>query len=605
MLVPMLRMSSLFVRTLREDPADAEVASHKLLVRAGYIRRAAPGIYTWLPLGLRVLRKIERVVREEMEAAGSQEVHFPALLPSEPYEVTGRWSDYGPTLFKLKDRKENDYLLAPTHEEMFTLLVKDMFSSYKDLPLSLYQIQTKYRDEARPRAGVLRSREFVMKDAYSFDVDESGLDASYAAMREAYQRIFARLRLPFVICSAVSGAMGGSRSEEFIFPCDIGEDTFVRSSGGYAANTEAVVTVPLDEIDCSSFAEPVEIVTPGASTIATLVEAVNKAAPSPDGEWTAADTLKNVVLAVTQPGGERELLVIGLPGDREVDMKRVQAALEPAEVEIATAEDLEAYPELVPGYIGPQAIGPQSQRSADADPPAPRYLLDPHVARGSRWITGANSRDVHVVGLVYGRDFEADGRIEAAEVRAGDEAPDGSGPLEIARGIEIGHIFQLGRKYADALGLSVLDVNGKSRVVTMGSYGIGITRVLAALAEENHDEKGLAWPVQVAPAQVHIVATGKDNAVFSAAQELAEALDADGIEVLLDDRRKVSAGVKFADFELLGVPFGVIVGKGLAEGNIEIRERKGETTVLPLEAARERIVELVRAAIGASDSSVR
>lgn len=605
MLVPMLRMSSLFVRTLREDPADAEVASHKLLVRAGYIRRAAPGIYTWLPLGLRVLRKIERVVREEMEAAGSQEVHFPALLPSEPYEVTGRWSDYGPTLFKLKDRKENDYLLAPTHEEMFTILVKDMFSSYKDLPLSLYQIQTKYRDEARPRAGVLRSREFVMKDAYSFDVDESGLDASYAAMREAYQRIFARLRLPFVICSAVSGAMGGSRSEEFIFPCDIGEDTFVRSSGGYAANTEAVVTVPLDEIDCSSFAEPVEIVTPGASTIATLVEAVNKAAPSPGGEWTAADTLKNVVLAVTQPGGERELLVIGLPGDREVDMKRVQAALEPAEVEIATAEDLEAYPELVPGYIGPQAIGPQSQRSADADPPAPRYLLDPHVARGSRWITGANSRDVHVVGLVYGRDFEADGRIEAAEVRAGDEAPDGSGPLEIARGIEIGHIFQLGRKYADALGLSVLDVNGKSRVVTMGSYGIGITRVLAALAEENHDEKGLAWPVQVAPAQVHIVATGKDNAVFSAAQELAEALDADGIEVLLDDRRKVSAGVKFADFELLGVPFGVIVGKGLAEGNIEIRERKGETTVLPLEAARERIVELVRAAIGASDSSVR
>lgn len=605
MLVPMLRMSSLFVRTLREDPADAEVASHKLLVRAGYIRRAAPGIYTWLPLGLRVLRKIERVVREEMEAAGSQEVHFPALLPSEPYEVTGRWSDYGPTLFKLKDRKENDYLLAPTHEEMFTLLVKDMFSSYKDLPLSLYQIQTKYRDEARPRAGVLRSREFVMKDAYSFDVDESGLDASYAAMREAYQRIFARLRLPFVICSAVSGAMGGSRSEEFIFPCDIGEDTFVRSSGGYAANTEAVVTVPLDEIDCSSFAEPVEIVTPGASTIATLVEAVNKAAPSPGGEWTAADTLKNVVLAVTQPGGERELLVIGLPGDREVDMKRVQAALEPAEVEIATAEDLEAYPELVPGYIGPQAIGPQSQRSADADPPAPRYLLDPHVARGSRWITGANSRDVHVVGLVYGRDFEADGRIEAAEVRAGDEAPDGSGPLEIARGIEIGHIFQLGRKYADALGLSVLDVNGKSRVVTMGSYGIGITRVLAALAEENHDEKGLAWPVQVAPAQVHIVATGKDDAVFSAAQELAEALDADGIEVLLDDRRKVSAGVKFADFELLGVPFGVIVGKGLAEGNVEIRERKGETTVLPLEAARERIVELVRAAIGASDSSVR
>ena len=599
MLVPVLRMSSLFVRTLREDPADAEVASHRLLVRAGYIRRAAPGIYTWLPLGLRVLRKIERIVREEMEAAGSQEVHFPALLPREPYEASGRWSDYGPTLFKLKDRKESDYLLAPTHEELFTLLVKDMYSSYKDLPLSLYQIQTKYRDEARPRAGVIRSREFVMKDAYSFDVDEAGLDASYAAMRSAYQRIFARLGLPVVICSAVSGAMGGSRSEEFLFPCDIGEDSFVRSAGGYAANTEAVATVPPAEVDSSSFGQPVETVTPGASTIATLVDAVNEAAPKPDGRWTAADTLKNVVVAAVHPDGRREVIVIGLPGDRDVDMKRVEAALAPAEVEIATPEDLEAYPELVPGYIGPQAVGPQSARPAEAEPPAPRYLLDPRVARGSRWVTGANKPDVHVVGLVYGRDFEADGSIEAAEVRAGDEAPDGSGPLEIARGIEVGHIFQLGRKYAKALGLSVLDENGKSRTVTMGSYGIGITRVLAALAEENHDGRGLMWPASVAPAHVHIVAAGKDEALYAAAEDIAAGLEADGVEVLLDDRRKVSAGVKFADYELLGAPFGVVVGRGLAEGLVEIRDRAGETIEAPVEQARDRIGELVRSALSA------
>ena len=583
-------MSTLFVRTLREDPADAEVASHKLLVRGGYVRRVAPGIYSWLPLGLKVLARIERVIREEMDRAGSQEVHFPALLPREPYEATGRWEDYGPTLFKLRDRKDADYLLAPTHEEMFALLVKDLYSSYRDLPLSLYQIQTKYRDEARPRAGVIRGREFVMKDAYSFDIDEAGLDASYNAMREAYQRIFDRLGLPYVICSAVSGAMGGSRSEEFLFPCEIGEDTFVLSEGGYAANAEAVTTPPPAEADPSCVGEPFTVRTPGASTIEALVRDVNAAAPREDRPWRAQDTLKNVVVVAVQPDGAREVFVVGLPGDREVDLRRVEAALAPAEVDMATDSDFVGHPELVRGYIGPQVLGPQSSRRGDR----PRYLLDPRIARGSRWVTGANQADTHVVDLVYGRDFEADGTIEAAEIRDGDQAPDGSGPLRLARGVEIGHIFQLGRKYAQALGLTVLDRDGRSVVVTMGSYGIGVTRVLAALAEANHDDRGLAWPVGIAPADVHILATGRDDAVFDAAGRIARDVEAAGVDVLYDDRRKVSAGVKFADYELLGMPWGVVVGRGLAEGRVEIRNRRtGERTDVPVEQAPARLRSLI------------
>lgn len=589
-------MSSLFVRTLREDPSDAEVASHKLLVRGGYIRRTAPGIYTWLPLGLKVLRNVEKIVREELDASGAQEVLFPALLPREPYEATGRWSEYGPTLFKLKDRKDADYLLAPTHEEMFTLIVKDMYSSYKDLPLTIYQIQTKYRDEARPRAGVIRAREFVMKDAYSFDIDDAGLDSSYQAMRDAYERVFTRLGLPYAICSAVSGAMGGSRSEEFLFPCEIGEDTFVRSAGGYAANTEAVTTVPLPELSWEGVGEPKVLDTPDCPTIESLVELFNKVAPREDRTWAASDTLKNVVVKAVSPEGDAEILIIGLPGDRDVDMKRVEAALAPAEVEMATADDLAAFPELVAGYIGPEVIGPQSSRRNEENPTVLRYLLDPHVARGSVWISGANERDRHVMNLVYGRDFEADGYIEAAQVRAGDMAPDGSGPLEIARGIEIGHIFQLGRKYAKALGLSVLDHNGKSQVVTMGSYGIGVSRVLAALAEHNCDERGLCWPVNIAPAKVQVIVTGKGDELFTAAEQLCEELEACGVEVLYDDRKKVSAGVKFADFELLGVPFGVVVGRGLKEGKVEIRNRRtGENEELPVADAPARLAELIAA----------
>ncbi|WP_432487779.1 proline--tRNA ligase [Kineococcus sp. SYSU DK018] len=584
----LMRMSTLFLRTLREDPVEAEVASHKLLVRAGYVRRAAPGIYTWLPLGLKVLRRVEAVVREEMDAAGFQEVHFPALLPREPYEATGRWTEYGDGMFRLKDRKGADYLLAPTHEEMFTLLVKDLYSSYKDLPLSIYQIQTKYRDEARPRAGVLRGREFVMKDSYSFDVDDAGLEVSYEKHRDAYIRVFTRLGLEFVIVSAVSGAMGGSRSEEFLHPTPIGEDTFVRSAGGYAANVEAVTTpvppaLPYDDAPAAHVED-----TPDTPTIETLVAAANASHPRPDRPWTAADTLKNVLVVLRHPDGTREPLAVGLPGDREVDLKRLEASLAPAELEAFGEADFAAHPALVKGYIGPGALGEGSVSGV-------RYLLDPRVVEGTRWITGADQPGKHVFDLVAGRDFTGDGFVEAAEVRAGDPAPDGSGPLELARGIEIGHIFALGRRYAEALDLKVLDENGKQVVVTMGSYGIGVTRALAAIAEGNHDDKGLVWPRGLAPADVHVVATGKDPEVFTTAERIASQLQADGVEVLLDDRPKVSPGVKFKDAELIGVPTILVVGKGLAEGVVELRDRRsGEARQVQLAEAVPAVTAAVR-----------
>lgn len=599
-----LRLSKLFLRTLREDPVDAEVASHRLLVRAGYIRRAAPGIYTWLPLGLSVLRRVEQVIREEMAAIGAQEVHFPALLPKEPYEVTNRWTEYGDGIFRLKDRKGADYLLAPTHEEMFTLLVKDLYSSYKDLPLSIYQIQNKYRDEARPRAGLLRGREFIMKDSYSFDVDDAGLDDSYAAHRGAYLRIFERLGLEVIPVAATAGAMGGSKSEEFLHPTEIGEDTFVRSAGGYAANVEAVTTVVPADIDFSA-APPAEVLdTPGTPTIDTLVEASNQLVPRSEadgGAWTAADTLKNVVLAVTLPTGERQIVVIGLPGDRGVDLKRVEANIGrflPVAGEIgleaANEEDLKKNPLIVKGYLGPGLSLDEPFLGLEGAAKL-LYLVDPRVVSGTTWVTGANEAGKHVYGLVAGRDFGWDGVIECTEVRAGDEAPDGSGPLETARGIEMGHIFQLGRKYAEALELKVLDQNGKQVVVTMGSYGVGVTRAVAALAESNHDDKGLVWPRAVAPADVHVVAVGRGEEIFDTAERLALELEAAGLEVIYDDRPKVSPGVKFGDAELVGVPTILAVGRGLVDGVVEIKDRRtGEAENVTVDKAVDYVVNAAR-----------
>jgi prolyl-tRNA synthetase len=586
-----LRLSTLFLRTLREDPADAEVPSHRLLVRGGYVRRVAPGIFSWLPLGYLVFRNVERVVREEMNAAGSQEVHFPALLPREPYERSGRWTEYGDGLFRLQDRRGNDYLLGPTHEEMFTLLVKDLYSSYKDLPLWLYQIQTKYRDEARPRAGILRGREFVMKDSYSFDIDDAGLQRSYEGHRAAYLRIFDRLGLEYVIVSAMSGSMGGSASEEFLAPCETGEDTYVRcSTGDYAANVEAVEILPPTPVDFADAPAAHVEQTPDTPTIDTLVAVSNSRADlrRADRDWTAADTLKNVVVRVTQPDGAVSLLAVGLPGDREVDMRRLEAQLYPAAVEPATEADFAANPALVKGYIGPKSLGTESASKV-------RFLVDPRVVTGTRWITGANLAGHHVYDLVAGRDFTPDGTIEAAEIRAGDQCPRCGSALEIARGIEIGHIFQLGRKFAEALDLKVLDENGKQVVVTMGSYGVGVSRAVAAVAEQKCDDQGLVWPREIAPADVHIVATGNTDPVFEAAETLTAELEARGIRVMVDDRRGVSPGVKFKDSELLGVPTIVVVGRGLADGQLEVKDRvTGERENVAVEAAAERLVAICR-----------
>ncbi len=584
------RMSSLFVRTLRDDPADAEVPSHRLLVRAGYVRRAAPGIYSWLPLGLKVLRKVEGIIREEMDAIGAQELSFPALLPREPYEASNRWTTYGDGIFRLKDRKGGDYLLGPTHEELFTLAVKDLYSSYKDLPVWLYQIQTKYRDEARPRAGVLRGREFIMKDSYSFDIDDAGLEASYAAHRDAYVRIFDRLGFDYAIVKATSGAMGGSRSEEFLAKAEVGEDTYVRcTTCDYAANVEAVEVratraVAYDDAPAAHAED-----TPATPTIATLVAHLDEAFPRADRPWQAADTLKNVLVMLRHPDGTREPLAIGLPGDREVDPKRLEGQLEPIEVEAFDEADFERHPALVKGYIGPGALGEKNASGI-------RYVVDPRVVEGTSWVTGADVAGSHVLDLVAGRDFTPDGTIEAAEVRDGDPCPVcEEGVLETARGIEMGHIFQLGRWFAEALDLRVLDQHGKLVTVTMGSYGIGVTRAVAAVAEGTLDEAGLCWPRNLAPADVHLVATGKDEAIFTAAERLARELDTAGVTVIYDDRLKVSPGVKFKDAELIGVPTIVVVGRGLADGVVEVKDRRsGEREDVAVDRVVDHLVGLVR-----------
>ena len=572
-------MSTLLLRTLRDDPADAEVASHRLLVRAGYVRRIAAGIYSWLPLGYITFRNIERVVREEMDAAGFQEVHFPALLPREPYERTNRWDEYGQSLFRLKDRRGNDMLLGPTHEEMFTLMIKGEFASNKDLPISIYQIQTKYRDEARPRSGIIRGREFVMKDSYSFDIDDEGLAASYEKHRKAYISLFDRLGLKYNIVSAVSGAMGGSRSEEFLAPCETGEDTYVLCNKcGYAANVEAMKTRVSEY--AGDLPPAMEVFdSPNTPTIDSLVALLNE---KHGGGFKASDTLKNVLLMA-----DGKAISILVPGDREVDLKRVEANLAGVEeLRLFEDQDFIKFPGLVKGYVGPQ----------DAKKQGITVYADPRIVKGSHWVTGANIRDKHVLYVTHGRDFEVDGFIEAAEVKAGDLCPECATPVVIDRAIEIGHIFQLGRKYAEALDLTVLDKDGKSRVVTMGSYGVGVSRAVAAIAEQSHDEIGLIWPREVAPADVHIVATGKDDLPFDTADKLALELEAQGIRVMLDDRRDASPGVKFKDAELIGNPFIVIVGKALAEGKVELRNRRsGEKAEISLDGAAAEIRKVVTA----------
>ncbi|MET4647958.1 proline--tRNA ligase [Streptomyces sp. NBC_01550] len=557
------RMSRLMIKTLRDDPADAETLNHKLLVRAGYVRRTAAGIWTWLPLGKKVLENITRVVREEMDAIGGQEVLLPALLPKESYDASGRYDEYGDLLFRLKDRKGAEYLLGPTHEEIFTQVVKDQITSYKDLPVILYQIQTKYRDEARPRAGVLRGREFQMKDSYSFDTTDEGLIEAYQLHRAAYIRIFERLGLDHRIVSAVSGAMGGSASEEFLAPAPAGEDTFVDCPAcDYAANTEAV-TFKATPVDGSAHGPVEELDTPDTPTIETL--AAHLGIP-------ASATLKNLLVKV-----DGEIVAVGVPGDREVDLGKLGEHLAPAVVELVTGEDFVGRPDLVRGYVGPQGLEKV------------RYIADPRIAPGTAWVTGANKPDTHAKNVVCGRDFEVDDYLDVVVVEAGDPCPKCGTGLKLDRAIEIGHIFQLGRKFADAFQLDVLGQNGKPVRVTMGSYGIGVSRAVAALAEQTADEQGLCWPREIAPADVHLVAAGKALQT-ELALEVAEKLGSAGVRVLVDDRAGVSPGVKFTDAELIGVPKILVAGRRSAEGVLELKDRRtGEREELTVDEAIARL----------------
>ncbi|KQX47689.1 MULTISPECIES: proline--tRNA ligase [unclassified Streptomyces] len=561
---PVQRMSQLMAKTLRDDPADAEVLSHKLLVRAGYVRRTAAGIWSWLPLGKKVLANVERIVREEMDAIGAQEVSLPALLPREPYEATGRWDEYGAELFRLQDRKGGDYLLGPTHEEIFTLLVKDQCSSYKDLPVILYQIQTKFRDEARPRAGILRGREFLMKDSYSFDTEDEGLARSYALHRQAYQRVFERLGLDYRIVAATAGAMGGSKSEEFLAPAEAGEDTFADCPNcDFAANTEAVHQA-VKPVDAAAVPAAEEIPTPDTPTIETLAASLGV---------PASATLKNLLVKV-----DGEIVAIGVPGDREVDMGKVEEHFGPtATVELVTEEDFAQRADLVRGYVGPQGLEKVT------------YIADPRVAPGTSWITGANKDGMHAKNVVAGRDFEVSEYVDVVVVEEGDPCPKCGTGLKLDRAIEIGHIFQLGRKYADALKLDVLGQNGKPVRVTMGSYGIGVSRAVAALAEQTADEKGLCWSAEVAPADVHVVAAGKALQT-ELALEVSDKLAAAGLRVMVDDRAGVSPGVKFTDAELMGVPKILVAGRRSGEGVVELKDRRtGEREELTVDEAIARL----------------
>ena len=523
-------MSATFVRTLRDDPADAEVPSHRLLVRAGYIRRVSSGGYAWLPLGLRVLRNVERVVREEMDRVGGQEVHLPEPPPRGSYAFGSRW------------------------DEPFALLAKAELVSYRDLPLLVYQVR---QSGAVQRPGSRLGEDHnLMKDAYSFDLDDAALAKSYAAVREAYLRVFARLGLTVRAVAAHSGAMGGSASEEFLAPAPVGEDTFVACAAcGYAANVEVVPSVPAPAPPGE--APPMtEVPTPGSATIETLTAALGV---------PASATLKNVLVMAGD-----EVVGVGVPGDREVDLNRLRLALAPAPVRVFEAADFAARPDLVRGYAGPQRR-------------AYRYLADRRVAPGTAWVTGANKPGVHVRDAVADRDFTVDEYLDVATVAPGDPCPSCGGPLALDRGVEVGHVFQLGRKYTDAFGVDVPGPDGAPVRLTMGSYGIGVSRAVAVIAEQHADERGLVWPREVSPYDVHVVPVGRGEQPAHAA-DLADRLSVTGLRVLLDDRPNASAGVKLTDAELLGVPRVVVVGRRVADGVVEVRDRaSGEVTEVALD----------------------
>ena len=564
-----MRMSNLLMPTLREVPSEAEIMSHKLMLRSGMIRKLAAGIYSFLPLGLRSLHKIENIVREEMDRAGAQELLMSALLPAEAYQASGRWEIFGPSMFKLKDRYNRDFCLGPTHEELFTQTVIDNVKSYKEYPMTLYQIQTKYRDEGRPRFGILRTREFIMKDAYSFDTSDEGLDKSYKAMYEAYCRIFTRLGLDFTIVDADSGAMGGSGSQEFMVKSPVGEDGIAYCDAcGYAANYEKCECIVAEKPQIEGDLDMEKVHTPNAHTIEELVKFLG---------MEPYNFAKTIIYKA-----DDKYIAAMVRGDREINEVKLKNL-------VGCTDDLElAEPHIVRelthaevGFAGP--IGLE----------IPVYV-DKEVTFMKNFVVGANETDMHYKNVNLGKDFEADHIADIRIVEEGDVCPKCGQPIKTAQGIEVGHIFKLGTKYSKALGLTYLDENGKSQTVTMGCYGIRVTRCIAGVIEQNYDEHGIIWPVSCAPFEALVLAANyKNEEQTKAAEEIYDALKKNGIDVIIDDRKE-RTGVKFKDADLIGIPVRITAGKKISEGIVEYKERRnGEVIEMTVDEAVKKVIEFV------------
>ena len=576
-----MKASRFFIGTLKEAPADAEIVSHKLMVRAGMIRRIAGGIYNYLPIGLRSIRNVEAIVREEMNRAGAIELLMPAVQPAELWEESGRWEQYGPELLRFKDRKDNEFVIGPTHEEVITDIARNQIRSYRQMPVNFYQIQTKFRDEIRPRFGVMRGREFIMKDAYSFDKDAEGLGESYRKMYDAYVRIFSRLGLEFRPVAADSGSIGGNFSHEFHVIDDTGEDAIAYCpTSDFAANIEAAEALPLIA-ERAAAAEPMQkVATPGKAKCEAVAELMG---------IPLARTIKSIVLATDNEGAEPTIWLLMLRGDH--DLNEVKASKLPGlkNYRFATEQEIVEWFGTPPGYLGP--IGTKKPV---------KVIADRTVANMSDFVVGANEADYHIAGVNWGRDLPEPEVADLRNVQKGDPSPDGKGELDICRGIEVGHVFQLGTKYSEAMGATFIDEAGKPQPMLMGCYGIGVTRILGAAIEQNFDDRGIIWPESIAPFEVVLCPMGYDRseAVREAADKLYAELSAAGIDVILDDRGE-RPGVMFADWELIGVPHRLVIGdRGLKEGKIEYQGRRDtEATLLPADTAAATVVEKVRAAL--------
>jgi prolyl-tRNA synthetase len=576
-----MKASRFFIGTLKEAPADAEVVSHKLMVRAGMIRRVAGGIYSYLPVGLRSIRKVEAIVREEMNRAGALELLMPAVQPAELWQESGRWKQYGPELLRFKDRKDGDFVMGPTHEEVVTDIARNQIKSYRQLPVNFYQVQTKFRDEIRPRFGVMRGREFTMKDAYSFDKDQAGLDESYRKMYEAYVRIFTRIGLEFRAVAADSGAIGGNKSQEFHVIASTGEDDIAYCpNSDFAANVEAAEALPLIAERAAPREAMTKTATPGKAKCEAVAELLGIALER---------TIKSIVLATDNEGAEPTIWLLMLRGDH--DLNEIKTAKLPGlkDFRFATEEEIVQWFGTPPGYLGP--IGTKKPV---------KVIADRTVARMSDFVVGSNEIDYHTTGVNWGRDLPEPEVADIRNVKPGDPSPDGRGTLEICRGIEVGHVFQLGTKYSDAMGASFLDETGKPQSMVMGCYGIGITRILGAAIEQNNDERGIIWPEAIAPFELVLCPMGyeRSEVVREAADKLYAQLTEAGVDVILDDRGE-RPGVMFADWELIGVPHRLVIGeRGLKDGKIEYQGRRDtEPTLVPAEEAAAFATARVRSAM--------